>query len=218
MKEKLKNISSNMIKRYSDRYNKLGYDVKTLGWGNKEQQYQRFDDILNIDLILNNKTLLDIGCGFGDFYTYLKSKNINFNYYTGVDINSNLIKEANKLHKDNIDCHFDVYNVLDDSGIINNCVDIAYLIGVLNLNFKNEIDNYEYSFKIIKKAFNLVTESLVVNLLDDNLTPNYPKEDFVFYHNAKKMQEFGITIAKKVDIKYSPNPIPQKEFNLILYK
>jgi hypothetical protein len=157
MKEKLKNISSNMIKRYSDRYNKLGYDVKTLGWGNK-------------------------------------------------------------LHKDNIDCHFDVYNVLDDSGIINNCVDIAYLIGVLNLNFKNEIDNYEYSFKIIKKAFNLVTESLVVNLLDDNLTPNYPKEDFVFYHNAKKMQEFGITIAKKVDIKYSPNPIPQKEFNLILYK
>mgnify|MGYP003134910398 CR=1 FL=1 len=218
MKQKLENISSNMVKRYSDRYNKLGYDVKTLGWGSKAQQYHRFENVLNSGLDLENKSILDIGCGFGDFFTFLKNKNINFSHYNGADINSDLINEAKNVHKHNKDCHFSVYDIVNDSGIISNCVDIAYLIGVLNLNLKNEVNNYDYSFKVIKNAFNLVNESLVVNLLDDNLTPGYPKEDFVFYHNDIKMVDFAMTIAKRVDITYSQIPIPQKEFNLILYK
>ena len=218
MKQKLENISSNMVKRYSDRYNKLGYDVKTLGWGSKAQQYHRFENVLNSGLDLENKSILDIGCGFGDFFTFLKNKNINFSHYNGADINSDLINEAKNVHKHNKDCHFSVYDIVNDSGIISNCVDIAYLIGVLNLNLKNEVNNYDYSFKVIKNAFNLVNESLVVNLLDDNLTPGYSKEDFVFYHNDIKMVDFAMTIAKRVDITYSQIPIPQKEFNLILYK
>ena len=216
MKNNLKNISNNMIKRYSDRYDELGYDVKTLGWGSREQQYQRFNDILDIGLLLNNKTLLDIGCGFGDFYTCLKRKSINFDHYTGVDINPDLINEAKSINKFEKDCNFRVYNILDFKNL--QSVDVAFLIGVLNLNLKNKADNYDYSFKIIKNAFDLVTESLVINLLDDNLTPEYPKEDFVFYHNDIKMTDFASTLTNKFKIKYSSNPIPQKEFNLILYK
>jgi len=217
MIKSLENISSDMIKRYSNRYNKLGYNVKTLGWGNKEQQYQRFDDLLDIELPLNNKTLLDIGCGFGDFYIYLKNKNVNFKHYTGIDINPDLINETKNMGINNQkDCSFGVHNIL--KGGIDIKVNTAFLIGVLNLNLKNEVDNYKYSQKIIRNAFECVTDNLVVNLLDDNLTPDYPKEDFIFYHNDIKMIEFANTLTKKVEIKYSPKPIPQKEFNLILYK
>ena len=41
--------------------------------------------------------------------------------------------EFSKIYNDK-DCHFDVYNVLNDKGIISNCVNTAFLIGVLNLN------------------------------------------------------------------------------------
>ena len=101
MKQKLENISANMVKRYSDRYNKLGYDVKTLGWGSKAQQYHRFENALNSGLDLENKSILDIGCGFGYFFIYLKNKKINFSHYTGADINSDLINEAKNVHKNN---------------------------------------------------------------------------------------------------------------------
>ena len=42
----LKNISENMMSRYSNRFKKLGRDVKTLGWGNVEQQEFRFQQTL----------------------------------------------------------------------------------------------------------------------------------------------------------------------------
>jgi hypothetical protein len=61
-------ISERMVTRYSDRYKKLGYDVKTLGWGSKEQQLARFEQTVKGDgeIDFTAKTILDIGCGFGD--------------------------------------------------------------------------------------------------------------------------------------------------------
>lgn len=62
----LKELSESTISRYSERYYKLGRDVKTLGWGNEEQQFFRFKQVMRI-MQCSGKSLLDIGCGFGDF-------------------------------------------------------------------------------------------------------------------------------------------------------
>jgi predicted alpha/beta hydrolase len=55
-------IYEETVERYSNRYKKLGYDVKTLGWGSVEQQEYRFSQTLDIDF--KDKSIVDIGCGF----------------------------------------------------------------------------------------------------------------------------------------------------------
>ena len=78
------------IKRYEDRLNKYGVSVKTMGWRNQKQQFLRFRILKEISENLEGTSVLDIGCGFGDFYNYLKKNDINVKY-TGFDISPKII-------------------------------------------------------------------------------------------------------------------------------
>lgn len=83
MSDKLKVITRETIERYSKRYQELGVHVRTLGWGSREQQVYRFEQTLHCLPDLNGKTILDIGCGFGDYYDFLRSKGVNPKKFTG---------------------------------------------------------------------------------------------------------------------------------------
>jgi len=63
-----------------------------------------------------------------------------------------------------------------------------------------------------------VRELLVVDFLSLQYAPNYPKEDFVFYHDPLKMLEFAFELTPNVLLKHNYAPIPQREFMLYLYK
>ena len=147
----------------------------------------------------------------------LKPK-IRFKKYIGWDINPELITEAQKIWSNSdLDTEFEVKNI-GELGISNTVSDIAIMLGVLNLNLKNKIDNYEYSFQFIKNAFSCVSKVLVIDFLSTQFTPDYPKEDFVFYHNPSKMLEFALSLSSNVVLKHNYAPIPQKEFMLFIYK
>ena len=63
-----------MIKNNSNYYlnlfNKYGESPKSLGWS-KGKQFLRYDQLTR-DCTLKNSSFLDVGCGFGDFASYLK--------------------------------------------------------------------------------------------------------------------------------------------------
>ena len=86
----------NEIERYEERLEKYGVNIKTLGWQSEEQQNLRFK-ILSEVANLQDTEILDVGCGFGDFYKYLLNNNIGINY-TGYDISTKLIAEAKKKY------------------------------------------------------------------------------------------------------------------------
>ena len=210
-------ISEGMIKRYSDRYKNLGYDVKTLGWGNTEQQHYRFSQVVNSPVSFDNKTILDIGCGFGDLGQFLINEKVGIRSYLGIDINPDLIREASDRWKDQPKFSFSVANIIEDS-INEQLADIGVMLGVLNLNFKDKLDNLEYSREVITRAYGLVKEALVVDFLSASRFEGYPKEDFVFYHEPLQMLEFAMSLSNKVVLKHEYAPIPQKEFMLIIFK
>lgn len=210
-------ISKKMISRYSDRYKKLGYDVKTLGWGTKEQQLARFAEVICADIDLTGKHLLDIGCGFGDLANFLVQQKIKFNTYTGWDLNPDLIREARSIWKNTAQCSFDVRNIasIEENKPI---TEIGIMLGVLNLNFGEEINNYDYAQRLILSAFKLVKDCLIVDFLSARLSPDYPKEDFVFYYEPSKILDFALTLSSNVELKHNYAPIPQKEFMVFIYK
>ena len=90
----------NYIKRYNERLNKFGYNSKTLGWkGGYRKQKKRFCELLKICAFSSKsvKSILDVGCGFGDLFRYISEHKINVNYH-GVDINQALLDIGKKNH------------------------------------------------------------------------------------------------------------------------
>jgi len=215
--EKFHEISKQTVNRYSERYKKLGYNVKTLGWGSCEQQRYRFEQTVSAGINFNNKTVIDIGCGFGDYYDFLVNNKINIRNYTGWDINPELIDEAKKRHQNSSNVHFLVKDLLS-TDIDSPIADIGVMLGVLNYNLKDHYDNYEFSQKFLSKVFRAVRHGLIVDFLSTQRFDGYPKEDFVFYHQPERMLSFAFSLTDDVCLKHDYSPIPQKEFMLILKK
>ena len=206
-----KELSQSIVARYSDRYNQLGTDVRTLGWGNIEQQSYRFIQALQAEN-LSQKSILDIGCGFGDFLSACIDNNLEIRNYTGWDINPDLIRVAQERHPMASFSALDLSN-LDDVFVV---AEVGLMLGVLNLNFKDKYDNLVFSKMMIKKAFDSVSKSLVVDFLSSHKSPDYPSEDFVFYHDPAEMLSYALTLTPSVRLFHDYLPIPQKEFMLVL--
>ena len=213
--ESQKVISKKNEERYSDRYEDLGYDVKTIGWGSWEQQKLRFEQTLSSGVSLEGKKILDIGCGFGDYLDYLNSSRVEIDSYIGWDLSDKLIDEAQDRYGGHDEAAFrgqDLFEVEAEP-----VADVAVMLGLLNLKYE-EVDNYEYSRKAIQQAFGLVREGLLVDFLSVHWTESYPKEDFVFYHDPSEMMDYALGLTNDVRLLHDYAPIPQKEFMLVLRK
>ena len=207
----LQYIAKSTVDRYSGRYKKLGKHVHTLGWGSEEQQQHRFSQVFRATS-LDKKHVLDIGCGFGDFLTSCEEAEYDIKHYTGWDINPDLIAEAKKHHTRST---FEVVNIAEREDT-KPSADVGIMLGVLNLNFNEAYDNVAFSKMMIQKAFGSVTETLVVDFLSAYRTPEYPKEDFIFYHDPVEMLSFAFELTPNVKLFHDYAPIPQKEFMLVL--
>lgn len=76
----------NSEKFYTSAINVHGTTAKGVNWASKENQELRFDIILELlPKDLSGSTLVDAGCGFGDFYTYMKKKKRVPKHYIGID-------------------------------------------------------------------------------------------------------------------------------------
>ncbi len=85
-----------LVSFYNYHLKKFGDRPEALRW-TPQGQLKRYHMLADIAAPseLNNSTVLDYGCGTGDFYRFLKRRNISVRY-TGVDINENFISLAKK--------------------------------------------------------------------------------------------------------------------------
>lgn len=217
MNNDLEAIHEQTLNRYSERYQKLGKHVQTLGWGTEEQQEKRFEQLLELNLDFRNKHIADIGCGFGDLALFLKGKQIPFETYSGLDINPHLLQEARSNFETEASIRF-FQSALPEWPQSLDSIDIAIMLGVLNVNLKSQIKNQNYSRQLITSVFEQVKTALVVDFLSTELTSDYPREDFVFYHEPAEMLRFGLTLSPRVRLYHDYAPIPQREFMLVIIK
>ncbi|MCG2689720.1 class I SAM-dependent methyltransferase [Candidatus Parcubacteria bacterium] len=210
-KKTIERIAQVDNERYGGRLKTLGPIIRTLGWDTKENQFKRFQSAVSL-LNLQGKSVVDFGCGFGDFFEFLKINKIKVASYLGIDINPGLLDEAKKRHKNG---KFQCLNILLNQAK-NKLADIGFAFGVLNFNLKGKPNNYDYSKEFIKRGYSLCKEVFVVDMLSSYLTKNYPKEGFVFYHSPEKMFKFALGLTPNIILKHDCEPIPQKEFTLYL--
>ena len=132
-------------------------------------QLRRYLSLITIAGDLSNKKVLDFGCGKGDFWGFLKEKDI-FVEYCGIDINDNLIKLAQENYPE---AEFIAVDI--DETEFNREFDIVFICGVFNLR----VAGIEESMKSIsKKLFTLCKEVLHINLLTNYI----PQRDIELFY------------------------------------
>ena len=110
------------------------------------------------DFNLNSKTILDVGCGLGDFLHYLKKSDIKDYQYIGLDISKNMIKSCRERHlQDNVQFYQGTIFEYDFETI-----DVAILSGALSYKYKEATSAAKAT---LEKMFQLSSEGVALNFL-----------------------------------------------------
>lgn len=142
---------------YNTRFDQYGRDIKTVGWGSESSQHLRFD-VLFRGIDPKGKTILDVGCGFGDLIPYLEKRTDGDFKYIGIDVAEKLVSDASAIYRDTGREFYtgDIFSVKVSP------VDISVLSGALS--FKT--DGIEvYAHDTMKKMFDLSREAASLNFL-----------------------------------------------------
>ena len=137
-----------------------------LDWAAEETQEVRFD-VLTRCVDLQDKSLLDVGCGLGDLCTFLLRRRIHVDY-CGVDLVEEMLLKAASHHPARQFACVDVFGLsrADSLEVLgrkpNELFDVVFCSGTLNLNLGN---NMEFLPRSLRSMYELAGETLVVNFL-----------------------------------------------------
>ncbi|MCH8296584.1 MAG: methyltransferase domain-containing protein [Chloroflexi bacterium] len=142
-----------------------GGTVEALGWRIPESQTKRFDVLAQVG-DLSGRSVLDVGCGYGDLRNYLDQRFSDF-VYIGIDQMPEFILEAEERHKDRADTHF---FKTDFSTVKLPIVDYVLASGALA--YRSDDPNFHSN--MVQKMYESATRALAFNMLDEDRFPEHP--------------------------------------------
>lgn len=144
-------------RHYRRRITRRRENFDVLDWASAQSQQARFA-VLTREIDLSGKSLLDVGSGLGDLWTYLKDRHVDV-HYTGVDLLKRMVRAAERMHPDVQFLQADIF-ATDTFG--DRRFDVVFCSGVLNLNLGN---NREFLPLAAARLLTLAREAAVFNLL-----------------------------------------------------
>ena len=190
------------ISRYDQRLSELGPTVQALGWRDRPQQDLRFRVLADIDSLVG-KSVLDVGCGYGDLLDYLVARGERPGY-VGVDINSRLLDIARKRHPG---VRFEQRDILLD--VPSERFDYVVESGVLNHKSK---DNETFARDLLTAMYGLCARGVAANMMGDYV--DY-QEERLHYYSPEAMFRFAKSLSQYVVLRQD---YPLYEFTLYIYK
>ena len=195
---------------YYDKWLKEGEDEeKKVGWQNTHSQELSFHELLSLSKNLDGSTLLDVGCGLGSFYKFLKDNSIKVDY-TGFDINKKTIEEAKKLHPD---ARFYARDILDSNE--KNKYDYVIVCGTLNYIIP---DHKEWVERVLVKSFEHCKKACGFNMLSGyalGVSAQYQSDKLFHYASPEDIFTFCKGLAGKVCLNHDTQ---QTQFTVFMYK
>jgi SAM-dependent methyltransferase len=194
-KERLLSFYNFHLKLHGDR-------PEALRWTPKGQ-LSRYYALLDIAPDISDSSVLDFGCGTGDFYRFLKRRGINVRY-TGVDINENFISLARSKYPE---CTFSVMDI--DGDELTDYYDYIFICGVFNLLVPGVDEDMRNA---MTKLFRHCNRGLALNALSAH-TPVKDRE--LHYTSPEGMLAFAIdSLSPSVALRHDRI---QNDFTLFVY-
>ncbi|MEZ8195969.1 class I SAM-dependent methyltransferase [Vibrio cortegadensis] len=149
-----------------------GRNAKILGWSDETAQSKRFQAIATATNF-NDRSVLDLGCGFGDLFRYL-DEIYTLDSYTGIDQHRPFIQTTKKRFAQH---HLDPSTKTashfiwgDFSQMTLKPHDIVVASGSLNYRSRND----DYLSSVINQMYQAADKVLIFNLLNADVFPPQP--------------------------------------------
>ena len=191
-----------------DFFNKLvekhGYSPKSLAYSGEKSQKIKFNIVTEVG-IEDNCSVLDVGCGFGDYFNYLKQKGIKNVKYCGIDISNKIVdfaKEKNSL------ANVIQGNVLD----LSDDEKYDYVIS-LGFNCVKTGTNWETLTQVLDKMWKLSKKGIAYNAVS-TFSETSPRKIY-FVSPAKVIDYIMTNLTYKVVFRHDYMP---HDFTIFAYK
>ena len=191
-----------------DFFNKLvekhGYSPKSLAYSGEKSQKIKFNIVTEVG-IEDNCSVLDVGCGFGDYFNYLKQRGIKNVKYCGVDISNKIVdfaKEKNSL------VNVIQGNVLD----LSDDEKYDYVIS-LGFNCVKTGSNWETLTQVLDKMWKLSKKGIAYNAVS-TFSETSPRKIY-FVSPAKVIDYIMNNLTYKVVFRHDYMP---HDFTIFAYK
>ena len=166
---------------YKKSIKRFGISAQGVHWNSDYSQYKRFEVLTEfIKNDIKESSIIDAGCGFGEYYSYLFDNYLKPKSYLGIDCEEQMINLASKRF---LNTTFKKQNILKDT------LDFAdYYIcsGAMNILEENEV------FVFIDKCFFHSNKAFVFNFL---------KNDSLTKVSKSKVMNYCSKLSNKIQIK-----------------
>ena len=177
-----------------------------VGYATRQEQYNAYGEAVVV--IPQGSSILDFGCGRGDFYSWHQ---ITYNKpefdYLGVDANQVLIDTGNKIY-DNINLKCLDWNNLKEEDTKDWCINIRS--NNLRYDTSVKISDIDYLKSTISKMYEMCNQGLIISLASDKFDiPNR------LSYNAGDVLKWALEEYDNVVIDHTTDT---DQFLLVIYK
>lgn len=165
---------------------------EALNWGSRFSQELRFRILAEIG-IAKGASILDVGCGLGDFHAWQKKVGLELNYH-GVDITPAMIEAANKRFSD---AKFEIVNLSEND---QRTYDYVVASGIFYLR---QINPQIYLEETIENLFSKCIKGFAFNSLS---TWSPKKDPGEFYADPIRTLEFCRKLSPYVSLRHDYHP------------
>jgi len=182
---------------YEPRIERFSESYQVLDWEDPASQRKRFLTLTE-NVPLAGKSLLDVGCGLGDLYAFLRQRGTAAVEYTGVDVLERMVSEARNRHPEG---EFFCTDVIGDAAWRPKGFDVVFCSGVFNLKIG---ENTALLRRALGRFFAMARETVVFNLLDEK-SPD--RDERYCYFSQQQVREMLRAFECEVHVvsDYLPN-------------
>lgn len=187
--------ANGIVERYQLRIAKFGATFASLASGSMEKQKIRHQ-VHALALSGSCPTVLDIGCGLGDFYQSLKDHGRTC-HYTGYDIVPEYVAECGKRYPE---ASFQLRDIFGEG--IDGTYDTIVMSQILNNRYQKS-DNLQVMKTALALAFNHTRISVSIDMMSDYVDFQIPD---LFYYSPEEIFRFAKSITRRVVLRHDYRP------------
>jgi len=191
-----------IVARYSARLREHGDDIRTLASGTEQRRRLRFDVLTEVG-VTAGASVVDIGCGFGDYFGYLRDRATPVDYL-GIDINPDLIAVARAKYPQ---ARFLVSDVQREPPPP---CDFVVSTSAFNLPLEHQ-DNYAFAADMLRIAHTSARRGVAVDFLTSYVDYESPHG---FHYDPARVFAAAKQITRRVALRHD---YPLFEFCVYLY-
>ena len=192
-------------RRYAERLERFGAGIEALASGTPERRDIRYSVLHDVG-VKNQVGILDVGCGFADFYHYCQELGLDISY-AGVDVVPELIDRA-KADAPALDLQV---RDIQEQPFEDNSFDFVICSQVFNYRFEDGSN-----LQLVEEMLEAMLKVSRVGVAVDFLTKYVDfEEDHLFYYQPERLFTMAKKLARNVVLRHD---YPLYEFCLYIYK